>query len=150
MTLLLVSYNLQVYYEYDRKSVRFYLRIFFDLTDLAVTNSFIIYNKLAVERGQAPTTLFEFRMQLCTHLVNEYTSRQRPTYERQKQGRRQSKLLVEAVAPEHQISRQEKRQRCHNCAQNKRESKTNIKCETCNLYFCFVKDRDCFNEYHTK
>lgn len=147
---IICFFYLQVYYEYDRKSIRFYLRIFFDLFDLAITNSFIIYNKIRNQHGRASTTLFDFRTQLCTHLVNEYTGRQRPSYERQKRGRRQSNVIFKAVAPEHQMSREEKRQRCHNCAQKKRESKTNIKCVTCNLYFCFVNERDCFGEYHSK
>lgn len=43
---------LQSYYEHDRKSkIRFYLRLFFDLMDLGVQNSYIIYDKISTNNS---------------------------------------------------------------------------------------------------
>ena len=65
-------------YHLDRKSrVRFYLRIFFDLMDIAYANSFVVYNMLYPN----DLTLLDFKTIIATYLIGRYTSRSRaPSY----------------------------------------------------------------------
>ena len=58
-------------YHLDRKSrVRFYLRIFFDLMDVACANSFVVYNMLHPN----DLTLLDFKTVIATYLTGKYTS----------------------------------------------------------------------------
>ena len=61
-------------YHLGRKSrVRFYLRIFFDLMDIACANSFVVYNMLHPN----DLTLLDFKTIIATYLIGSYTSRSR-------------------------------------------------------------------------
>ena len=58
-------------YHLDRKSrVRFYLRIFFDLMDVACAYSFVVYNMLHPN----DLTLLDFKIINSTYLIGRYTS----------------------------------------------------------------------------
>ena len=59
-------------YHLDRKSkVRFYLRIFFDLMDVACANSFVVYNMLHPN----DLTLLDFKTIIATYLLGRYANR---------------------------------------------------------------------------
>ena len=61
-------------YHLDRKSsIRFYLRIFFDLMDVACASSYIAYNMLHPD----DLALLNFKIAVVTHLIGPYTSRKR-------------------------------------------------------------------------
>ena len=61
-------------YHLDRKSrVRFYLRIFFDLMDVACVNRFVVNNMLHPN----DLTLLDFKTIIATYLIGRYTSRGR-------------------------------------------------------------------------
>lgn len=145
-----IRFCLQSYYEHDRKSLRFYLRIFYDLIDLSIGNAYIIYNKLSTSREENfSISFFDFRTRLCVQLIDEFTNRRRQVKVIDRSLERPDKI-ARVIAPEHRMERSNKRQRCHVCAQKKKESKTNAKCVACEKYFCFVKERNCFSQYHGK
>ena len=61
-------------YHLGRKSrVRFYLRIFFDLMNIACANSFVVFNMLHLN----DLTLLDFKIIIATYLIGRYTSRSR-------------------------------------------------------------------------
>ena len=61
-------------YHLDRKSyIRFYLRMFFDLIDVAFANSYIFYNMLHPD----DLTRLNFKIAAATHIICTYTSRKR-------------------------------------------------------------------------
>ena len=61
-------------YRLDRRSkVRFYLRIFFDLLDIACVNSFIVYNKLNPNQ----LNMMDFKVIVAERLIGAYNSRER-------------------------------------------------------------------------
>ena len=63
-------------YHLDRKFfIRFHLRIFFDLIDLAGTNSDIAYNMLHPDN----MTLLNFNIAVATHMIGPYTRKKRAT-----------------------------------------------------------------------
>lgn len=77
------------FYELDRKSkIEYYLRLFFDLFDISVNNSFVIYNeckaKNLVEGSQLSS--LDFRRLVATNLIGGYSSRQRgnPSFQKKK------------------------------------------------------------------
>ena len=60
-------------YRLDRKSkFRFYLRIFFDLLDVALFNSHIVYSKLGNE-----LSLLNYKVVVANSLIGRYSNRQR-------------------------------------------------------------------------
>ena len=57
-------------YHLDRISrVRFYLRIFFNLVDVACANSFVVYNMLYPN----DLTLLDFKTIIATYFIGRYT-----------------------------------------------------------------------------
>ena len=59
-------------YQLDRRSnFRFYLRLFFDLFDVALVNSFIVYKKLE----NKDLTLKEFKICIALKLIASFVSR---------------------------------------------------------------------------
>ena len=71
-------------YQLDRKSsVRFYLRIFFDLLDIACVNSFLVYNiKLRKQ-----LILLDYKIVIAKNFIRWHQSRQRavPSHDRVKE-----------------------------------------------------------------
>ena len=59
-------------YHLDRKSsIRFCLRIFFDLIDVGCVNSYIAYSIL----HPVDLTLLNFKIAVATHMIGSYISR---------------------------------------------------------------------------
>ena len=72
--------QLKCYYCYDRKSKRWWLRLFFHLLDLCVVNAFILYKhcyniNFHPPLVYHPKTQLVFRTELIDQLVNHFTSR---------------------------------------------------------------------------
>ena len=64
--------QLQLAYQLDRRSkFRFYLRLFFDLFDVATVNSFIVYKKFE----NKDLTLKEFKICIELKLIASFVSR---------------------------------------------------------------------------
>ena len=58
-------------YHLDRNStIRFYLRIFFNLMDVACANSYIVYDTM----DPNDLTLLNFKTVVSTYLIGRYTS----------------------------------------------------------------------------
>lgn len=138
----------KVYYEYDRRSKwRFYIRLFFDLFELCVHNSFIIYKKVLLNNSCAiKVNSIEFRAALANELESSFNSRKRAFSEATKTRTH----LLSKPKSFHKMEKLDNWKRCSHCATNKRYSRTNVFCKQCNLFLCFTSSRDCFGVYHNQ
>ena len=96
-------------YRLDRKSkCRFYLRMFFDLLDVALVISHIVYTKF----GNG-ISLLNFKVAVAKTLIGRYSNRNRlfPTNRSGKQKPHEPSMPREVA--NHMPELQEKRMRCH-------------------------------------
>ena len=140
-----LSDQMKITYEVDRRSkFRFYLRVFFDFLDIAVVNSKIVYNK--IESALSSSSL-DFRYSIAQTMIRKFSSRKRavPLSRPLKRSRGPSFDIVDHL-PDFAPSRV----RCAFCSSKNVERRTYVRCITCNIARCLQKDRNCFQQYHTK
>ena len=114
-------------YSLDRRSkVKFYLRPFFDLMDVAMTNSYIVWCKV---NPDSKLTSLQFRRSVTRDLITVYGNRSVSYYTKQSKKRgASSQLPTELHLPEFDSS---SRKRCRLCAEKKLDFKTVFKCSGC-------------------
>ena len=133
-----LSDQMKVTDEVDRRSkFRFYLRAFFDLLDIALVNSKIVCNK--IEPAPSLSSL-DFRYSIAQTTIRKFSSRRR---------------VVPLSRPsfgivDHLSDFAPSRVRCVFCSSKNVERRTYVRCITCNIALCLQKDRNCFQQYHTK
>ena len=128
-------------YEIDRRYPRkFYLLLFFDLIDIGFVNAFIVYIKLTKENfphSRRLKTPKGFTHSVVMDLIGSFSCR--------KQLKKFSSLrLPMQNSGEHHITRVsfEERGRCKLCTKRKIDSRTCIRCNSCNLYLCQTSKKD--------
>jgi len=143
--------QLLVYYALNRKTTKWWKRLFFRLLDMSVINSMILYMNIFPEKGQERQSHKKFRMELAHQLVQPMLD----CYADLLKGRASGRT---PVTPETRLkgkhfpqSKQPKRS-CVVCAYEKRadgkykKTKTVNYCSKCEKYVC----RNCFETYHTR
>ena len=135
----------KVTYEVDcRSKFRFYLRVFFDFLDIAVVNSKIVYNKIQ----SAPSlSSLDFRYSIAQIIIRKFSNRNRAVL-LSRPSKRSRGLSFDIV--HHLLDFAPSRVRCAFCSSKNGESRTYVRCITCNIALCLQKDRNCFQHYHTK
>ena len=133
-------------YKLDRKCSggRYYLRLFFDLMDISVVNSHIIYKELNPKGME----LLDFKIVLAKSLVGTYNSRSRNTPASHVSRRE----VLPASVPLHLPVIQQTRGKCRYCYTGGIENKTYIKCNTCGVFLCLISGnnpRNLFANFHT-
>jgi hypothetical protein len=124
-------------YEIDRQAkIKYYLRIFFDLMDIAVNNAHFIFTLLNqnVNPEYKAISPLQYRQLIARLLTGNYTNRKRslpagPV--------RSSKSTIPAPQPEDKLVKMAKRERCAECAKDKLENRTDNMCEICQVYLCY-------------
>ena len=108
-----------------KSKFRFYLRMFFDLIDIAIMNSHIVYTKL----GDS-ISLLDFRIAVAKSLIARYSNRQRyfPLSRKSKQKALESSLPKEI--PTHMPEFNEKRMQCNFCKNEGANHKKLVTCPT--------------------
>jgi hypothetical protein len=133
-------------YRLDRKSThRFYLRIFFDLMDIACVNAYIVYATLNPESAM---TLLDFKISLSRSLIGPYCSRKRNVPSTRVNRRNSIISVMPAEVPQHMPIVEAVRQRCHYCAKEGSQKKSKIRCSVCGIYLCLNETRNCFLKHH--
>ena len=140
-----LSDEMKVTYEVDCWSkFHFYLCIFFDFLDIAILNSKIFYNK--IESAPSLSSL-KFRYSIAQTMIQKFSSRKRtvllPT-----PSKRSSSPSFDIV--DHLPDFTPSRVCCAFCSSKNLESRTYVRCITCNNALCLQKDCNCFQQYHTK
>ncbi|KAL3191415.1 hypothetical protein MRX96_059796 [Rhipicephalus microplus] len=140
-------------YEVDRKSRKWWHRIFFHLLDCSVVNAFIIFREHA---GSEKMTLKDFRRSLVRQMTAEALLD--PTDKRKSSVGAGAELkkfkpfvdfAMRTTASNHQPTRCSPR-RCANCSTKAHPSRTIWMCQTCNVPLCLRKEKNCFSEFHKK
>lgn len=57
------------YYPLERKTLRWYKKIFVHIIHMCLTNSYMLYNKNRIEKGLKKVTLFKFRLEVIEELL---------------------------------------------------------------------------------
>ena len=65
------------YHNVLRKTVRYWQKLFYHLVDIAVVNSFVLYNLIAHMSGCRPITENDFRDELVLQIIEHYGKNQR-------------------------------------------------------------------------
>ncbi|XP_071957265.1 piggyBac transposable element-derived protein 4-like [Antedon mediterranea] len=138
--------QIKSYYAVNRKSRRWYMRLFWHSFDTSISNAFILHKETrpAAERH---ISQIQFRYKLAEELIGGYSSRRRI-------GRPQIAHPIR-VAPSHQHTlvdlRPEfpRKRRCSVCLQNKTRHETFYGCARCNnTPLCNHVGRNCFEIHH--
>lgn len=141
----------KVTYQYDhRAKTKYYLRVVFDLIDIAVNNSAVVYEKFCVAHPETKKLdLKTYRRVVARCLIADFCSRKRnaPTSSVHRCNKI-AKYMKPLPSAKHTMQKGQKRSRCKECSKHKRDIKTNNFCVECNVFLCFVNGRDCFAAYH--
>ena len=140
----LVYQRTATYYLDRKSSTRFYLRIFFDLMDVAYANSYIGYNMLHPD----DLTLLNFKTALATNMIEPYTSRKRSTPDNNNGSKRTYKYKQEPTdVPNHLPEFQQNRTQCADCYVGGIDRKTFVRCSEYGVFLCTVKERNSFYKH---
>ena len=140
-----LSDRMKVTYEVDRRvKFRFYLLVFFDFLYIAVVNSKIVYNKI-----ESAPSLFSlhFRCSIAQTMIRKFSSRKGavPPSRPSKRSRDPSFDIVDHL-PDFASSRV----CCAFYSSKNVESRIYVRCITCSIELRLQKDRNYFQQYHTK
>lgn len=136
-------------YELDRKSKRWWMRIFFHFIDCCVVNAYTMY-KL---KGLKKISLKDFRRKVIDGLLAEryveLSSNNSQTLSEQPFKKRCRKVTEEVrfTSSDHLPCRSTRR-RCARCSTKAHQVRTEWSCSICKVPLCLSKIRDCFQEYH--
>lgn len=137
-------------YEIDRKSRKWWHRIFFHLLDCCVVNAFLIHCEL---EGVEHFTMKDFRRSVTTSLTAEAQVCKRGTLSSAnntvqiKKSKPHVDTAIRLTHSKHQPKRCTKR-RCGMCSTKSQPSRTTWMCETCNVPLCLRGNKDCFAAFH--
>ncbi|XP_049517028.1 piggyBac transposable element-derived protein 4-like [Dermacentor silvarum] len=134
---LIASYNVLM------KCVRWWKTLFFHCIDIAVVNSFILFQEHRQQHLSTPEfqrganfDQLSFRMELTQQLLgldDEDVPREDPV----------PKLHLPQKMPQ--------RRNCRMCYEERKvEPKTNVLCEECGVHLCITKTRNCFTAWHER
>lgn len=136
-------------YNIDRRSKKWWHRIFWHFIDVTVVNAFIIYKQSQPDPGM---TLKSFRLSVVDGLV------QSPN--RKRKGKPPSDLSIPAAKirvplemrqsdSRHMPVWHANRRRCGVCSTKAAEVRTNFTCETCQVPLC-IGQVNCFRDFHNR
>lgn len=134
---LIGSYNILI------KSVRWWKTLFFHCVDIAVVNSYILFNEqckqhtdIAELKRNARFDQLAFRIELAQQLLELSDGEV-------------NRSDSAAEVPQHEPERHNKRRNCKKCYTDRKvEMRTNVFCKRCGIYLCFTNARNCFTEWH--
>ena len=126
-------------YHISRKSAggRYYLRMFFDLMDIACVNAYLVCKII----DPKAMDLLDFKQVIAKGLIGNCRSRNPAPYKQLK--RSSFPTSVPTHLPDVDTVRY--------CAAEGKENKIYIRCNTCGFYLCLVtgaQTRNCFAKYH--
>jgi hypothetical protein len=140
--------QLKVTYGIDRKSRKFWHRIFFYFLDAAVVNANILYGFL----GLPKISTKDFRLSIVDGLTAEKivelgikSSIESPVTEKKRKVQVSSEIRKKES--KHQAIRLESRRRCARCSTKEKQVRTAWLCSVCKVPLCLSKNRVCFQKY---
>lgn len=142
---------LRSFYEIDRKSKKWWYRLFFAMEEMALVNSSIVYKEMTGQNCR----LLEYKRSVTQGLLTKgkvSKKRGRPKSDTptiSKKHRKGGLSVPDDVRLQnrevHWIDFVKERGRCELCATKKIESRPHSKCTTCKVFLCCVKNKNCFS-----
>eukprot|EP00102_Acyrthosiphon_pisum_P020738 XP_016657948.1 PREDICTED: piggyBac transposable element-derived protein 4-like [Acyrthosiphon pisum] len=140
---------LKSYYEIDRKSHKWWHRIFFHFLDVSVVNAFILFR----ESSQGSTlNIKQFRLAVVAGLVGLPSTSSK--------GRKQLPKKINLFKPKIPIEQRFSNvghppqscssRRCNNCSTKGKPHRTKWECMSCKIGLCLTNEKNCFISFHTK
>ncbi len=126
------------YYQVDRKSRKWWKRMFNRLLLITVSNCWILHKKFK----EKEMSLIDFLMPLSEDLIE--IGKMGTNYQRKLGAGRPSKRQKLMGNVGHQPIRGGTKRRCAYCAETKKQSRSFYTCSTCEIPLCV----DCFASYH--
>lgn len=134
-------------YKLDRRSKKWWHRIFFYFLDAAVVNSYLLYKAL-----QKSIKLKEFKIQCVQGLLAaRLVERKRASTSQSPLQIKKSKPTVSVEIRRKESSHQPQRgtrRRCALCTTKAKEALTDWVCSVCQVPLCLGKSKECFQKYH--
>lgn len=140
-------------YEIDRKSVKWWHRIFWHFLDLCVVNSFIIFYERV---GAKSLALKSFRLAVALGLIGADPDMPKRGRKRTSEGTAIVSNYKPTVALEVRFDKcshmpvHAKPRRCAQCSTKKEPHKSSWSCTICNVGLCLNDKKNCFILYHRK
>ena len=129
-----------------RKSLKWYKKFFFHLFDLAVYNTFILYNYVTGRN----LTFHQFHLNLIKQILRKYLDGINGYKLRGRDTNNEPFRLTQKHFPSPYESntaiRKSARRRCVVCTKNDKRKDTHYECKKCNVGLCI---HPCFEIYHT-
>lgn len=145
-------------YRIDIRVKRFYLRIVYHVIDMCTVNAWLLYRRHCKQMNIKKTlSLLQFKTDLTHALLlsgNKTPKRGRPSLNSTISPSTKKKRVFSARPVDdvrydkidHWQIPMDIKQRCKLCIKNY----TTTKCNKCNVYLCYTKNRMCFLEFHKK
>lgn len=137
-------------YKINRKSKKWWHRIFFYFLDAAVVNAFVLYKEL----NSPKISMKEFRRSVSQGLVADLVIKnKRKAYScGETVAKKQFKPFIPLEIRHNQSSHQperDSRRRCAKCSTSKQQVRTNWICSVCRVPLCLGANKTCFQDFHT-
>lgn len=136
-------------YSLDRKSKRFWLRIFFNFMNIALSNAFIIFKN----HTDSNMSYLTFLSSITTALIDgkKVKKRTSPSINANRKRNKLSGRKIQFDMPnknEPHLPVVGTRGRCAFCSTDNNEYRSFYHCSHCNRAFCMNSKRNCFYKYH--
>ena len=126
---------------YQKPSVRFYFRIFFDLMDIAWVSSYLIYNV----KHPNKLSLLDYKIVVAKNLIQYHQGQKRALPMSRPANRKNQPKLIDndgGRLPNYQTMRK----RCMYCVMKGKENRIFVICLACYVALCLVMERNCFKK----
>lgn len=133
----------------DRKSKKWWHRIFFHFLDIAVVNSHIVYTQATGNK----MTMKDFRRNISGQLLSTTIVNKRKLKNTTKSPTEIKKFkpsvpdYIRLEKSDHQ-PKLSTRRRCTRCSTKQKEVRTEWICSICEIPLCITKSRNCFSDHH--
>lgn len=136
-------------YELDRKSRKWWHRIFWHFLDLSVVNAFILFKAQITGAGMS---LKEFKVAVVSGLVGAFP---KISQARLKPTESSSKFKVNVPLEKRfdkvaHLPQHGRKVRCANCSTKAEPHRTRWHCTSCEVGLCLSEKRNCFIPFHTE
>ena len=138
-------------YSLDRKSKRFWHRIFFNFLNIALSNSFVLFKN----RNNSNMTYLSFLSSITTALIDteKVNRRTSSSIYINKKNKKLSGRKLQFDMPnknEPHLTIFGAQRRCAFCSTDNNNNRSHYHCSHCNRAFCITSTRNCFYKYHKR
>lgn len=140
--------QLKSVYEINRKSHKWYHRIFFYLVDACVVNANRLYEDLKLPK----ILMKDFRLSIADGIITKPSKKRTNNITASPVQIKKHKPFVPEQERTNSADHQPEygsRRRCALCSTKKKQIRTNWLCRQCNVPLCLSKSKNCFETFHT-